>query len=110
MSAYPDEPRPDGTPEPEQRRSNGAAVTAVVLGVIGLFCCFLIVTSVLAVVLGVIGSIFGVIALGGLRTRPDSSRGLAITGLCLSAVALIAGVAVSGSLAVVTHAHPLLPG
>lgn len=65
-----------GYPMPPQRRgTDGLAITALVLGILG----FLVLTPIVAIVLGIV-------ALGRIRRTRQDGRGLAISGIVLGAV------------------------
>ncbi|MGE5133117.1 MAG: DUF4190 domain-containing protein [Gemmatimonadota bacterium] len=68
-----------GPGAPPRAGTNGLAVASFILGLLGL--------AGLGAVLGII---FGIIALSQLRRRPQRGRGLAITGLVLSGLWLLA--------------------
>ncbi len=89
-------------PEPSasQRKRNGFAVTALVLGVVGLVIGFLPLLSPVALLLAVVGVVFGVLACVNAR-RGLSSKPISISGLVLSILAV--GLSVWG-IVILTHA------
>ncbi|MEW2067859.1 DUF4190 domain-containing protein [Streptomyces sp. NPDC007346] len=97
MPSYPQQPNADqgqygaqyGAPEPA--RSNGFAVTALVLG---LLACLFFWTVVGGLLLGLLALVFGI--LGALRARQGQAprKGMAIAGAVLGALGLIGSVIV----------------
>ncbi|WP_432149553.1 DUF4190 domain-containing protein [Streptomyces sp. bgisy029] len=97
MPSYPQQPNADqgqygaqyGAPEPA--RSNGFAVTALVLG---LLACLFFWTIVGGLLLGLLALVFGI--LGTLRARQGRAprKGMAIAGTVLGALGLIGSVIV----------------
>lgn len=93
MPSYPQQPNADhaqyGAPEPA--RSNGFAVTALVLG---LLACLFFWTVVGGLLLGLLAVVFGI--LGALRARQGRAprRVMAIVGAVLGALGLIGSVIV----------------
>jgi LSD1 subclass zinc finger protein len=71
----------EGTVQTDRSQNNGFATTSLVLGVLGIPTCAIFVPSILAIV-------FGVIALGQIRTRGTGSRGTAIAGVICGAIGL----------------------
>jgi hypothetical protein len=88
VTAPPTEPPPAWTPaRPTNPARPGLALAALVLGIIGLFLCFLFVPSLLAL-------IFGVIAAGRIK-RSDgvlTGSGMARAGWILGVIGLVLGV------------------
>lgn len=73
-----------------QKATSGMAITALVLGIIGVVLSWIPIVNNLAAVLGVIGVVFGVIAI--VKTGPNGKkkgRGLAIAGTILSVLAFV---------------------
>jgi hypothetical protein len=68
-----------GYQPPPRRGANGMAVTALIMGIIGLLFCG---------VTGVLGAIFGHVALAQIKRTSEEGRGMAIAGLVLSYVAI----------------------
>ncbi|MFJ1593437.1 DUF4190 domain-containing protein [Kitasatospora albolonga] len=95
MPSYPQQPNagqaPQGAPygAPEPARSNGFAVTALILG---LLACIFFWTVVGGLILGLLAVVFGI--LGALRARQGRAprRGMAIIGAVLGALGLIGSV------------------
>ncbi len=82
------------------------AITALVLGLVGLFFLIFGVTAPVSIFLGVLGLIFGLIAVSKLRNRA-SSKGVAWSGLAVSLLALVLGTVVSVSVfSAINHAFP----
>lgn len=70
---------------PPPAKSNGLAIAALVLGIIGLVTCWV---PFLGLALGVLAVIFGIL---GLRRRPVG-KGMSIAGIVLGALAVIGGI------------------
>jgi len=87
-------------PSASQRKRNGFAVTALVLGVVGLVIGFIPLLSPAALLLGVVGVVFGVLACVNAR-RGLSSMPISISGLVLSVLAV--GLSVWGFV-ILSHA------
>jgi hypothetical protein len=84
-------------PQPRAPKGNGLAVAALVLGIIALVFCWIPFLNVLSIILGLIGLGLGVPGLlGALRGR-RSGKGMAIAGVILSVVAVIAAIAISAA-------------
>jgi hypothetical protein len=104
----PAEGQPDGTypsapPQyqqyapPAAQKGSGLAVAALVLGIIALVFCWIPFLNVLSIILGLIGLGLGVPALiGALRSR-RAGKGMAIAGVVLATVAIIASIAISAA-------------
>jgi hypothetical protein len=89
-------PQPQLTQPPAQK-GNGLAVAALVLGIIALVFCWIPFLNVLSIILGLIGLGLGVPGLLGARRGRRSGKGMAITGIILSVVAVIAAIAISAA-------------
>ncbi|WP_411083381.1 DUF4190 domain-containing protein [Streptomyces sp. cmx-18-6] len=93
IPSYPQEPSADRPQysSPEPARSNGFAVTALILGLVA---CLLFWTIAGGLLLGVLAVVFGVVAV--LRTRQGRAprRVMAIVGAALGALGLIGSVVV----------------
>ena len=96
ISGYPQQPYrqpgPYGYLAPNPNARNGLAVTALVLGIVGLFFSWVPFFDALIIVPGVI---FGLIGLSAARRRAGVGRAMAIVGLCLSLVAAVICVSLS---------------
>jgi hypothetical protein len=68
-----------GVPPPGERKLSGAALTSLILGIVG---CVPFITSLLAVILGIVG-------INKTRDPRYSGRGLAIAGLILGLIGLL---------------------
>lgn len=68
----------------EEKKSNGFAIAALVIGIIALLgsCCY-------GGLLGILGVIFGIVAL-----KNDQSKGMSIAGIATSAVAFVITVVI----------------
>jgi hypothetical protein len=100
---YPPQVPQQFQPQPQQppaQKGNGLAVAALVLGIIALVFCWIPFLNVLSIVLGVIGLGLGVPGLIGTLRGRRSGKGVAITGVVLSAVAIIAAIAISAAVTV----------
>ncbi|WP_245180168.1 DUF4190 domain-containing protein [Streptomyces montanisoli] len=80
---------PQGDPgHPQQRRGNGMAVAALVLGILAIVFFW---TVFGGIVLGIIGLVLGIFGARRARGGMAPHRGMAITGAVLGAIGLIAG-------------------
>ncbi|WP_026924054.1 DUF4190 domain-containing protein [Glycomyces arizonensis] len=82
------------TPDPaahEQKRSNGFAVTALVLGIIALVLAFIPIVNIVSFFLAALAIIFGIIGLVA-SGRRHSGKGMSITGIVLGVVALAVAI------------------
>ncbi|MBA3826508.1 MAG: DUF4190 domain-containing protein [Ktedonobacterales bacterium] len=89
---------PAGSPPPmlAQAQSNGAATTAMVLGIIGVILCWIPVLGGVSIILGGIGAVFGHRGFAQARRSPaQMGRGQAIAGLILSYLALAVSLAIT---------------
>ncbi|RDI61522.1 DUF4190 domain-containing protein [Nocardia pseudobrasiliensis] len=84
-------PPPPGQPWQEQK-GRGLAITALVLGIIALLSCWTIVGGIL---FGLVGVIFGIIALVKSRRGTAAGGGMAVAGLVLSLLGLIAAIVIT---------------
>lgn len=82
-------PRYEDYPPP-QRPGSGLAITALVLGIIGLLGSWF----VLGAGLGIIAIIVGAIALARIKGGRASGRGMAITGIVLGVISVLVAAAV----------------
>jgi NADH:ubiquinone oxidoreductase subunit 4 (subunit M) len=66
---------------------NGLAIASLVLGIVGIFTCYVLLPSILA-------AVFGIVAMRQIDQRPHelSGRGLAIAGLVCGAAVVVAFV------------------
>jgi len=77
-----------GVPQP--KATSGLAIAALVLGIVGLVLSFIPIINNVAFFIGVIGAILGVIAIVKTGdTAVKKGRGMAITGLILSVLAVV---------------------
>lgn len=92
---------PAGSPyqhAPVEKRTSGLAVTALVLGIIGLVLSWIPIVNNAAAVLAVIGLVFGIIAIFATGAKhKKKGRGLAIAGSVLCVIALIVTFAIQAS-------------
>jgi hypothetical protein len=85
---------PAGTPAAQpyaaQQPSNGMAVAALVLGIVGIV--FVFIFPPIAIVLGILGVIFGIVGRNRFKANPAVGRqGLAIAGLICGIIAAVLG-------------------
>jgi hypothetical protein len=73
---------------PGQGSGNGMAVTGMVLGIVGFVFAFIPCIGWIALLLGIIGILFSGIGLG-YASRTQQGKGLAVSGLVLSLLAII---------------------
>src|SRR5687768_3906578 len=88
MSQIPNPPQSypqPGTPM-ERPRTSGAAITSLILGILG---CVPLITSILAVILGIVG-------IRATRQPNVGGRGLAIAGLILGLIGIIGWATMGG--------------
>lgn len=85
-----------GTPadRPVANRSNGAAIVAVVTGVLALLLSWIPLINLVAVLLGLVAVIAGVIGLRNASSPGVSGRGKAVTGIVTGVLALVLGILV----------------
>ncbi|MEU9999720.1 DUF4190 domain-containing protein [Streptomyces sp. NPDC050848] len=76
-----------------QQPRNGLGVTALVLGIVGLLFGVFPFTFWLGAILGILALIFGIIGHGRARQGQATNKGVALSGLILGAVALVASIA-----------------
>ena len=89
--------QPPHQPQPLAQKGNGLAVAALVLGIIALVFCWIPFLNVLSIILGLIGLGLGVPELVGALRGRRSGKGMAITGVILSVVAIIVAIAISAA-------------
>jgi hypothetical protein len=87
-------PPPGGYPQyggqqPDPRKGSGLAISALVLGIIALFLCWVPIVNNFAAILAVVGLALGVPALISARRGRRTGSGLAIASVILSALALV---------------------
>lgn len=93
--AYPPAPAPAPGPLPA-KQGNGFAVTALVLGLVGLIVFSWIpgINLFTAIPLGVLAIIFGIVAIVKAGSRGGKGKGAGIAGLILGVLTLIAAIAI----------------
>jgi phage FluMu protein Com len=74
----------EGTTVESVGGANGFSVASLVLGIIGLFACAIVVPSLIGLILGIVGRSHA--------ARDNTSQGMAIAGITLSAIGLFLGV------------------
>ncbi|MGW2019113.1 DUF4190 domain-containing protein [Streptomyces sp. NPDC001927] len=82
-----------GMPPPYQEPKNGLGVTALVLGLVGLLFGVFPFTFWLGAILGIMALIFGIIGHGKARRGEATNKGMALSGIILGAVAIVASIA-----------------
>ncbi len=86
------QPSPYGYVPPNPYARNGLAVTALVLGIVGLVFSWVPFFDALIIIPGIV---FGLIGMSAARRRAGVGRAMAIIGLCLSLVAAVICVSLS---------------
>jgi hypothetical protein len=85
--AYYSHPMP--APEPK----NGFAITALVLGLVGIVFALIPLTGFIAAILGLVGLVFGLANIGRLRRGRSTAKVMTWFGSIISALVLAAGIA-----------------
>ena len=71
--------------QPEEKKSNGVSIAALVCGLLSLCCCNpMYLVSLAAIVLGIVG----------ISQKNSSNKGMAITGLVLGSLAIVVSIIV----------------
>jgi len=91
---YPPGQYPPGEP-PARPAANGAAVAALVLGILALLFFWVPFANLLAVVMGVVGIVLGAVGRGRARRTGSGGAGAALAGILLSAAAIVLSLAVT---------------
>ena len=78
-----------GPQQPGPRKGSGLAISALVLGIIALFLCWVPIINNFAAILAVVGLALGIPALISARRGKRSGSGLAVAGVILSVLALV---------------------
>ncbi|NKS80096.1 DUF4190 domain-containing protein [Rhodococcus hoagii] len=90
----PQQPMPQGygqiSGNPER---NGLGLAALILGIVGLLFCLVPLTGFIGLILGVIGLALGLAGLSRVRKAQASNKGVTISGIVLSALAVVGGIA-----------------
>lgn len=74
----------------QSRRRRSQSVAAMVLGILGILCIWV---PFVGCVLALVAVVFAAVALNNApRTTPDGTRGMAIAGLVLGILGLVAGI------------------
>lgn len=76
-------------------KRSGLAVTALVLGIVGLVLSIIPVINVVGILLGGLAVVFGIIGIVTANGVKRTGRGMAIAGLILGAVAVVVGIIVN---------------
>ncbi|MGH3664746.1 MAG: DUF4190 domain-containing protein [Egibacteraceae bacterium] len=94
---------PPGEPAyaPAPTRSNGAAITALVCGIIALLLSWIPAINLLAILLGIVALIAAFIGFGKAKEPGVGGRGMAIVGLILGLVSVIVAILVYVGLAAI---------
>jgi len=82
---------PEPTHEPEPKRGNGFAITALVLGIIAAVLAFIPVVNLVSFVLAIAAIVFGVVGLIA-SGRRRTGKGMSITGIVLGVIALVIAI------------------
>ena len=81
-------------PYGQQQQGNGPAVTALVLGILGLLLAFIpFLGVILGILLGLVAVIFGAVGLGRSKDPYRGGKGMAIAGIVLGVLAIIVALA-----------------
>ena len=80
-----------GYPYQAPPQSNGLGVAALVLGIVGLLGCWV---PIVGALVALVGLVLGIVALSKSR-KAQRSNGLAVAGVIISGIALLAGIALS---------------
>ena len=83
---YGDQPMP--APEPK----NGFAITALVVGLVGIVFALVPLTGFIAVILGLIGLVFGLVNIGRIRRGRSTAKTMTWFGSIISTLALAGGI------------------
>ena len=83
------------TPAPEKRVKSGLAVTALVLGILGVLGSWVPLLGILGGVLALIGLIVGIVALIKVKRGTAGGKGIAIAGVMLNVLAIIVATIVT---------------
>ena len=84
-------------PAQQAQKGNGLAVAALVLGIIAIIFCWIPFLNVVSILLGLIGLGLGVPGLISALRGKRSGKGIAIAGVVLSAVSIVAAIAISAA-------------
>ena len=79
----------------ERQPSNGLGIAALVFGVLALLFCWIPYVNIVSMVLGIIGIVVGILALRKVKRGEATNRGMSLTGLALSAVALVLSLVIT---------------
>ncbi|MEZ0163156.1 hypothetical protein AB2L27_00080 [Kineococcus sp. LSe6-4] len=78
---------------------NGAGVAGLVLAIVALVLCLTVVGGPLGLVLAIIGLVLSIVGFRRVGRRRATNKGVAVTGLVINVVALIAGAVITAFLA-----------
>ena len=81
------------TTPPSAKR--GLAVASLVLGILAVLGCLIPLLNVVSILLGLVGVVLGFVALRAAARRRAGGKGLAVTGLVLSVLAIVAAILVN---------------
>jgi len=101
----PSYPPPPGYPSPPPQPyagyaapvtpKNGLGVTSLVLAIVGLLACVFVVTGWVGVIFGLVAVILGFIGRGRVKRGQANNGGVAMAGIILGFLAILAGIAVT---------------
>lgn len=77
---------------PDRPPSNGLGIAALVLGIVALLIALIPVIGILGGLLGIVGVILGTLGLAKVRRHQATNRGVALTGIILSVLAILVAV------------------
>jgi hypothetical protein len=86
--------------EPAAAPRNGAGIAGLVLGIVALLLCFTVLGAVISLLLAIVGLVLSIVGLRRVRRRRATNRGVAIAGLVLNVLGLLAAAVITAVLAV----------
>ncbi|MFE2956437.1 DUF4190 domain-containing protein [Nocardia tengchongensis] len=94
-------PPPGGQPPPgggqywqESPQPKGMAITAMVLGIIGLLTFWTVLLTIVGVICGLLAAVLGLLALLKARSGKAGGPGMAVAGLIMGVISVIGGIVV----------------
>ena len=84
-------------PQPN-RAANGLAVAALVVGILSILLAWIPVINIVAIIGGLVAVVLGALALNKIKKSGQGGKGLAIAGLILGALSVVAGILVNVAL------------
>lgn len=105
-STHPAPTHPASTASPTKHRTSAAATFALVLGLIGFLAAITGLLAPVAVMAGLIGLILGIVGVRAANKPHLTGKGVAISGLVLSILALLLGLAAIIGVATIVSSNP----